>query len=430
MFLTVKSLNKREQFLLSAFLGVLFIFLMIKGPLLAPDSGSYIGKSELRSVLYSLFSQTYPFLKGYLTLTVQLLLGIYAGITLLKSLDKIFHLSNTLAAFLTLLFFLPYYGPTAFGNFILSEALCYPFFLLFSAAFLEGIFLKKTSLVLRSLLWAGLLVLTRRQFVFLYPIGILFLAYAWVFEKKGFQKGKLVLGILGLFIGNELLERGYHLIYHNHFAHVPFTGIQMAVAPLYVSKAEDKAAFNSDAELKKIFSETFDRLKEKKLLSESLERGKVAYEIYYYYHFLDNYNAIEWQNLGPVIVENGIIDMYKTDPLMLKMVKTLIPLNLKSYLTLYAHNIILNMGGYIAFGVFIFLTFSAFYWYLRERHLYALLYFFVSLMTIGNYCLIALVEPAMHRYTIYTNILQFAFMAIFIEKGFLRVREGSKVCAE
>lgn len=72
-------------------------------------------------------------------------------------------------------------------------------------------------------------------------------------------------------------------------------------------------------------------------------------------------------------------------------------------------------SGKKPFVLFLFLVFIlTFISYIKHRSKVLLILLFALIMQLGNYMLIALVEPIIWRYTIYTNQVLFVLLALCV----------------
>ena len=109
---------------------------------------------------------------------LQLMLGFYAALSCAATFKKLYNLSKGLEWVVGLVLLFPYFV-NRFGNTLLTEALCYPLFLLAFSALLQGLLLKQMRFFAKLMVLMGLLILTRNQFLFLYPLMVLVLISCW-----------------------------------------------------------------------------------------------------------------------------------------------------------------------------------------------------------------------------------------------------------
>jgi hypothetical protein len=236
---------------------------------LSPDSGTYLGMSLVRSALYPLFLRAcflfFPEDTLRPVLFLQMLLAVGAALFLTWALHSSFAFKKQrLVEFLMFLLFL---SPNLdvcqpFWRDILSESLAYPLWLVAAGDLI--LFLKKGSVraCKHFFVLTALLVLTRRQFLFLYPVILLLLLGLFTFLKPLVEKKHrwpLVLWAVFSIVGADLAERGYHLAVHGAFRHVPFVGQQAIIAPTLFIGPQGANCLEDPTE-KAIYSEICDHL--------------------------------------------------------------------------------------------------------------------------------------------------------------------------
>lgn len=449
---------KGWSFVFIALYLVFFIYLVLRGPIPAPDTGTYLNYSPLRSAVYPMILKANSFLFGRENFNIlyilQIIFGLLSVLKITTTLRRLFEIDNLTLFLMTLVFFLPY-GPSKFGNYILTEGICYPFFLWAIACLLEGVFGKNREQNLKELLkflvWTVLLVLTRKQFLFLFPAYAAVIGYLWFYPESwlntstinsksnpknnsksnsknypSLRKSKITLLIACLlvsFLTTNIVERSLHYIEFKKFSMIPFTGIQLIIAPLFLAEASDEKLFDDPLE-KKIFKLSYAKMQENKFNWQREDDGR--FNSITLYHFLANYNNICWQTLAPILNTEGL-DPYQSDALTLHMAFPLIFEHLDEYMLLMMMNIILNSGGFYLTLFFIGLTILAFKQHFLPRIFgisghdgysaitkrLSLLWLISYLLSCGNYLLISLVEPLLVRYTTYTEVVQVAVLFTF-----------------
>lgn len=386
-----------------------FAYLASLGPMTAPDTASYTGLATYRSPLYPLILRINTFFFGAENYGVLYLLQILFGLSgvhfLIKTLKGLFQFEGWVTLPLLLVFGIPLYGMVYFGNRILTEAICYPLFLMAFGTLLTGLLRQKTTSLLWFLLWTACLVLTRRQFLFLYPVFFAALGYIVLLAPRSYKKLLLTFAFLGTFMFTELTERGAQYLKDGHFTTIPFTGIQLVVAPLYLSNQEDVALFKDDPLKAAIFRDVWELMSEEKACQRSINQDDVSSSIFYYYHYNHNYNKIHWPLLHKALAKNNVTDVYDHDRITTEMALTLIKSNPVSFAKFYLVGIALSLGGYLFTALVALILISSFFLSLLYRNKYAVSLFFITLMTFGNYMLVCLVEPALVRYTLYTDTI-------------------------
>ncbi len=461
-------IDNKSNWIAIMILAALFLFYLSKGSILSADSSGYIQKDLIRSPLYPLLINAIEWLFGkgnYIFLVVfQLLLGCYTCYRIAKFFQTTYKLNGVLFLLILLIAITPY--TFYFGNTILSEGLAYPLFLLTVQFFFEALLsnkqtenrtVKQLGKIVEKhvtkypekqsekhpakhpekhlerqadrhpekqmgkqthsqksyfyfLFFLTLLVLTRRQYLFFYVaafIGFLYLCY-FAENLSKFQKMSFLIALLVSLSATDLLERSYHKYYNGYFTTVPFVGLQIMAMPLYLSSDKDVSLFPDEKEAN-IFKTTRRIMKENKYDSSTLWKEDEGPE---YCHYYMNYNNVTWGSLSKALAENNLNDWMQIDKTLIHMSGPLFKTHWKRIGSLYLRNIIHSMGGYYNF---IFITFaficSAWFHYLKRDKL-SLGVFLAILLSFGNYFSVALVEPAMTRYTFSTNIILISMLIV------------------
>ena len=285
-------------------------------------------------------------------------------------------------------------------------------FLLASAAIFHAVIQQKLRYYLYFVLLTALLILTRRQFLFLYP----FFALVWLtlfFQKERIEFSRMILLAVFVFsiIATNMIEKTYHYIKHDRFSTVPFTGRQLLVMPMLVARESDKDIF-AEEEQRDIFMHIYDELVSEEItFSHNGSTALNAYNVYERYYNDISHHVIP-RSAQKVL--GARYDEYKMDACTVQMSLVLIRHNLKDFLKLYLKNIEMNSGKK-PFVLFLFLVFIlTFISYIKHRSKVLLILLFALIMQLGNYMLIALVEPIIWRYTIYTNQVLFVLLALCV----------------
>ncbi len=412
----------RDAWLFYGLLFALFMVLYKQGPSLQPDSDSYLQYSPIRSMGYYLLLRVYQLLCGQsfdLLVVLQLLMGFVASLWLSKRICDWFSVSSKLIfSLLGVIFLMPYLGYTHIGNAILTEALCYPLFLAWIGTFGESIFHHKSRSVAWSFLWMALLVLTRRQFLFLYPVVGLLCLY-WLAKRYQIKKTLMLLGVLFMtIVGTNGIERLYQYTQDGHFKTVPFTGISALNLPLFVS-TPDSLHYLHDSRQRALFQAVYPKMLKFGLVYRQ-NRVPNTFDIYIppLTRFKGSYDLIQWNLVTPALRHLGYTDPYENDVWLSEMASTLVQHHWQAWLTLYVKNITTNMGGvYYTVLLLVFLCLlgcrlcQSSVQSTRQQQVV----FFLILAQFANYAATALVQVAMKRYTIYTDPLQIALLLMILQ---------------
>lgn len=395
------------------------VWLTSRGVVIDADSTSYITKSAFRSPIYPLaihFSEVF-FGSGvyWPVIFTQLLLVIIFTYLLADLFNRKYQISSLGFLLITVILFVPY---LKWGNFLLSQGIAYPLFLCSSYLLFRALFNKNIKSLLAFIGTLALLILTRRQFVFMYVVAVFAIAYFAYFYRISLLKiAILVLASLGSWYGADVAERSYHYHFNQQFSTVPFLGLQLIVTPLYLASAEDAELFKNPIE-KAIFTDAYATMQKNCWNADCECKGSTPS----YHHYYLQYNDIGWRSLWPAALNHTGGDLVLIDKILVKMSFVLIAQHWQRWTHMYFCNIINNIGGYY-FGVLLVLSFlwSGFY-HLKNRDNFSLGLFFALLISFGNYTLVALVEPAMAVYNFYSNTILITFFIILMHRT-LRVSD-------
>lgn len=413
-FFHFKLEKKQTQWMLSVGTAMLMLLWLCAQPvILEPDSGGYIDKSFLRSPIYPLLialSQTSFGAGAYLPVILfQSALVLVSALMLTEQLKHYIKMDTMVSFIVFLMLTVPYIF--RWGNVLLTQGIALGLFLLSLRCLFKGLIENRIKSVLYFFAWLTLLVLTRRQFMFMYVIGAVAIGYLFSLRKCSYGRTlTMCVALIASFVGADLSERMYHLIFNKQFSTVPFLGVQLVIAPLYLSSQEDVVLFNDEKE-KQIFSEVYQTMN-KRCINARCQSSDGSAPPYQHYYLV--YNTICWGVLSPIVSKYVGGDWILIDKTLTHMSLKLIAHDWKKWLRLYLSNIQNNIGGSY-FGVLLVLVFFiSIYYHFKNRDPFSLLFSFVLLLTFGNYSLIALVEPAMFSYNFYTNSLLISFLFILI----------------
>ncbi len=281
----------------------LFAAILNEGPMIANDTLSYVNCSAFRPFFYPLVLKLNALINGdnnYSNLVLfQNFLGFAAAEFTARKFMHFFDLNRIQKWALFIVLLAPYYiSFHNVGNLILTEAIAYPLFLMAIYFLFEGIINKKTRSLIYFTLLLSLLIFVRRQFLFLYPVYSLLLLYLFRYERRCFRVGLLVVIFILCGIATNLVERTWQYTHNGHFTTIPFTGLQIVVAPLYVSKDSDSMYFKDDLQ-KSIFLKVRDVMHQQKLCLDDQKNATLSTEVYFQY--LYSFNQIARYILVPEV---------------------------------------------------------------------------------------------------------------------------------
>jgi len=418
-----------------------FILLLLHGPQHYTDSEGYLDGVFIRAPLYPFVIDVFRFFFGeyfeYWLVAFQLILGGWAVHSFCSVVSRQLSLPPWGFAVTLLLAATPYFGISGqTGNAILSEGLAYPLFLFAMRFLINGIVEVSFRSIGIFVLFSVLLVLTRKQFLFLFPIALFAILY---FLFRGGGRAKMVYLLVILVVGGFLagfIEYTNNYVRHGYFGPFPYTGNQFITMAIYVSKSGDVLA-TRDEQQAKLFQEIYYEASLRKLTLESL--GNLHFQgqfINRFQHFFINYGnilttasrAVEKVYFGKSSTTSAKFAIAERETTRLAL--TLIRENPLGYAMMYLLNISYGLGGrdvadgygmrgnYLALLQFVALLLLCIYAipYPRKRPA-AVMMLFMLLLHLANVAEVALVSLCLDRYTFYTSTVLMVFLAALISKG-------------
>jgi len=433
-----------DNFLKRNFLTVLvlsiFTLLMLHGPQHYTDSETYLNATLIRSPLYPFLIDIFRFFCGssfeYWLVAFQLTIGGWAIYLFCSIISRQLFLSP-LGFIVTLaLAASPYFGLSIqTGNAILGEGIAYPLFLFAIYFLIRGLTEKSFRFIGSFVLFSFLLVLTRKQFLFLYPIAFLIIGH---FLFCGGGRLKVFYLLMILFLGGfsvSFIEYANNYLRRDHFAPTSYTGIQLVTMAVYVSKSTDILVIR-DEQQAKLFQHIYSRTNQKRITLDTLDAARQNQFLNKFQHFFTNYpdimteviDAVENVYLSKTITrdEGQIIAERETTRLAFTLIKE----NPKRYAMMYLLNVFYGLGGHgigdgysVRGNYFVLLQLVAAVFLCKYLIQYpkkmpiAIVFIFLLLLHFSNIAQVALVVPALDRYTFYTSTVLMVFLTGLISKG-------------
>jgi hypothetical protein len=417
---------------------VAFIFLFNRGLIFEADTVGYRNYYSSQPPVYPLLIIFCKFLAGYgydiVLLSVQISIGLI-GITAFSFfLYNQFTLNKWIVLLLSIILFEPYMFGLQTGNKEVTESLAYPLFLFTMKYLLEGVIQKSLRKFIVSFFFAALLILTRAQFMFLYPLYAIIILYLLLYttiDKRRIMKLGMI--FIAFIIGVFLLNTTYHYIRAGTFSR-PTSGFQLAANAMYVSSLQDSTLF-SDKQEKAIFIEMMT-VAEKNQLTKSSSND--ASNIHYFFSYSSLVLLIQetfQQRYKPETVADSIALSKEYNYKYLKnkeliaiegkmtrsMSKKLLIHNWKQYSRLVLKTVSYELGyppglvRKVAIGICLMILFI-----IGKRSQELTVLILAVLCHLLNLFVVASVEHMLTRFSFYTDVLVFVlFMSVlfsFLEK--------------
>ena len=401
----------------------LFVFCLSNAPLISPDSQGYIEMDIIRSAGYSVFLNIHKliFKNYYLNAVVisQLFFCLFSIFFLLKSLSQTLQYKKEYLFLIFLILCVPIIYEHKIANSILSEGLAYPLYLLAIGTFLQASILNKFKFFYFAAFITFLLIQVRGQFLFLIP---LFLICFLLFEIKKLKAKKYIVLITLLtcipFL-SVFVDVLYHKIKHNQATTTPWTGVQIAAIPFFVSNKNDSLIFDEPNQ-KAYFNLIYSKLEQKKLLLKFIPK--------------ENYSTVDFYSERYVAIANGTINeegekFFKpsfsinektilNNKMASSMTLPLIKKNFFKFCKLYFQNVIKGIGTSKYFIlIIILLILSVLKWY-ESNDKNAKFIIIGSLALLGNVFIVAFAEPTIIRYVFYNDWILIAIVLLLFQNTF------------
>ena len=407
--------------------GIVFIaalfFVSKTNIIIHPDSSGYIDASLIRSFGYPafLFFHKYVFGIDYLNFVKysQFILIFFSAYVFKNTVNQ-YIIKNKIYIFLLfLLLLLPLFFESKIANSILSEGVSYALYLFFLSALLHLVYSEKASRVMIILSTMLLLILIncRGQFLFLIPFLFIVLIFKHLKSKILVPKLVVLVLLIGLvFSISILVDKTYHKIKHQHFTSTPWTGIQLAALPFFISKESDSTLFKNETE-KKYFVYIYKELSHQKLLLH-----QVPTDLYDYDFYATNFTTICNKTLseyGELFFYNETKDIQtiKNDAITTKVAWILFKNHFFKWTSFVVKNLYNGFFSISNFLILIFVIVISIFNYLKSKKDLYFTFAFFSLLIVLNLLLVALVEPIISRYIFYNNWVYFVILAFLIENS-------------
>ena len=400
------------------FLASIFVGFSV-GIMLFPDSEGYLQMDIFRSAGYPLFLKFHHIIFGnyylFATIISQFLFLFYAILWLLNTLYLTVLKSTWSIAILFLILVLPIFYEFNLSFSILSEAIAYPLYLLVISQLISGFFFKKTMHFYIGLVLLLLLISVRGQFLFVFVVY--FLSIILFFRHSLLSRKTLLLigaTVLVPFV-SVAIDVSYHFLKHNMAVTTPWTGIQIAALPFFVSEESDANLFE-DAQEKAYFTNVFQKLKSKNLLLSQVPKDTQVMNFFYEkYTTICNGTINADGEIFFIALKTLNQKTVANDRMSAKIATKLFAKNWKEYAKIYFKNVGFGFGTNKYFLMMLLFLVLSVYKILSNDFLFYWLIFIGSLCAIGNVLIVSLAEPAQSRYVFYNNWVLIVFFLIFVE---------------
>jgi uncharacterized protein (TIRG00374 family) len=417
-WLGLKELPLLWRSIYLSFITSLIFLILLKGPVLTDDSSSYINHWPTRSpgypCLLDLFGGHY-----YILIFSHTLAGIFSVLFFCSKLSAVLLIPKKYEIFVSFLLLVPYFPLSIFfgiANLVGTESVSYSLFLVSIGYFIYGLVNNDRQSILLSCLMLFFLMLTRKQFIFLYPVYVVMLLC-----KRNYKKSlSFVLIIFISYFAANVSEKIYNGINNSHYTGIPFTGIQLVIRPLWISDQNDVKLFSGIN--KEVFVSVLQAMDTRKVSLKACKESNLPIQCGYH-HFLESYNIICWQILYPILKSYGITDWWVIDKMTLDFTFELIRNNAFEYFVEY-YSAVKNGDGFYYSVLLVLSIIASVVDVFRRNSVSSQILLMVSMMSLANILLVSIAEPLLQRYTFYTSFLQIAVIILLL------IKPGKYECVE
>ncbi len=383
------------------FLCIILLFISSE-PILYPDSQRYLTGALDDPPLYSMIIEIKKATFGNLNAVIifQTLSVGFGIIYLTRTISIHLNINLLTKTIVSLFLFLPI---IKFYDYLLTEPIGYALSLLFISFVIKLIYKFNYSNLVWSTFFAIMLLLTRNQFIFLYPtILLLYLGLFYIYNSR-----KVFLILLASFLSIFIIHNSL-LFLNTYIKQGNFNNESLSYVKkgpyfyayfdaIYISSAEDIKLFKSE-NIKKALTKIFDSLEDKKLLFKHYDgRG------HYKPDTIRKYDTKILLDLADQ-EKRGFIDLRK------EITLTLIKQNFKKYIKHIFKKVYDSTWLFIIVPFFIFISSSISF--LIYKSPFSLLVLFISAFTIANHILVYIFGDIQPRYLIYTDFVFLIFIFI------------------
>lgn len=414
----MQFVHKKFNLIILILFVLTFVSVVLKPVEIFPDTLGYTDMYIIRSPAYPIFVNAIKLLSGAyfdtIFIVIQLLMGLSAIWFFVMQLRKHLNIHSFWMLCITVVLLVPYFHTDHVANRILSEGLAYPLYLIVTSYFISLFITSKKESLYKALPFLFLLILTRYQFIYMIPVGILILV--WIsFKEKSFKANKWLFLILVLFpLFTSLTDKTYHYFKHGHFVSTPWTGIHFLAPIMYVADDGDENTLETEFE-KTYFKKVYAELARKKLNTNHLNIS--AHETptsFYINHYSDIANGTILA-VGENLVDQNLTINEKyiqVDEITKKMTTPLLLNNSVEWTKVYIRNMINGFGNLKYTAIHFLLLFYGLFCLLKKNQLQFQIITLIMLLTVSNIVLISIGMHAVKRFTFYNDWT--LYLAIFI----------------
>ena len=421
---------KKKIYLESNFFFLLFIvftlsFVIKTGAIYNPDSQGYLNMDIYRSAGYPLFIALHKFLFGskYISFLIfsQFVLIIYSVFNLKNKIALHLKLSKRQSFFILLLLLAPVFYEIKVINVVLSEALAYPLYLLIVGNLFDFIATKHFKNIVYSCLLLLILIQVRGQFMFLVVVMLVAVLISKTNETFSRKHWFSLLAILAIPFISISIDIAFHKIQHHKAVSTPWTGLQIATLPFFISDKNDYQILDTKLQ-KDYFKCIYSNLEKKKLLLNQVPEEPLSKIDFYFENYVKISNRTVGDNGELFFKDKSAIDelVIENDKMASSITIPLIKNNFLNWSKLYFQNIAKGIGNAKYIILVILLLLFSLVKLQKEENIYVKFIIIGTLLIIGNVTIVALAEPTTSRYLFYNNWILLSIVMLLFQLSFYK----------
>lgn len=413
-----------------------------RGTLVAPDSAGYLAASSVRPALYPLFLDLIDLATGggaeRYTHLFQIALGAAALFFATLTFRRLFGLGALATVAVSVCLLVPYFRYAPFANLILSEGLAYPLFLFATALLLSAMLTRSLPQALGFLALTIALCLVRKQFLFLFPLGLLVALHAGLQDRDLRRALIVAAATLAGLAATPFVDKGAAWLARGDAYRYPLTAVQLVTLPVYAAPLS--AAERLTPESAAIFLAARRVMDERTISLESFRKRPwphIDVAAHYARSFADALHeailpaaistlfakpyrdAEDWKSVERLLTRDEVA---RLDAALFALWRDLGLAAPAETATVFVRNVMFFLGGPMFLVLFALLGALAARAALGGGSGLGWAVATALAAHLGNFLLVALVEPVYPRYSLYTDAVVIAMIVVLASAAFDRRR--------
>ena len=385
---------------ISVLFGIMLMLFYSSDPLIYPDSNRYLSGNLHDPPLYSSIISVMQLTFGTLN-SVIVLQTLFIGFSIIyfvRTLTTQFNLDLATKTIISLFLFVPI---IQFYRHLLTESFSYAFSLLFVSFIFKLIYDLNYKNLIWSTIFVIVLLLTRNQFLFLYPVILLLYSGILILHNSKKTLSWLIISFLSIvLIHNSVLNLNRYInqdSFKNQNSSDRSAFLFTFIDAIYISSSKDIKSFENQ-NIQKTLTKIFEEMdKQKALLKYYNGRG----------HFGLSLKDIRIYS-NPLLKNLAIQE--KTDVISLKKEISikLITANFEKYIK-HIFKKFYDSAWLFVFVPF-FMLLASLINFIKHKSHFSLLVLFLSTFALANHSIVYLFGRVQPRYFIYTDFILLIFI--------------------